>query len=163
MAKKKVNLFDLKVRFNDVVMRELGLDTTEEDYLYNVDTESILQIKEKYIKYIEDEYFVLKSNEIEFNVIENPRLMELLSIPFFNNLCERSGVIFQSINQCPISGTDKGIFVLSYIKDGKITDFKSDAFVNESVRIFNLICKTNRTCNLYKFDEFDIKIERKKR
>lgn len=163
MAKKKVNLFDLKVRFNDVVMRELGLDTTDDDYLYNVDTESILQIKEKFIKYVDNEYFILKPNEIELNLIENPRLMELLSIPFLNDLCKRSNVVFQSINQCPITGTDKGIFVLSYIKNGTITDFKSDAFVNESVRIFNLICKVNRTCNLYKFDEFDIKIERKKR
>ena len=146
---------------DDLLM--IGLDTTDDDYLYNVDTESILQIKEKFIKYIDDKYFILKQNEIEFNVIENPRLMELLSLPFFNDLCKRSGVIFQSINQCPISGTDKGIFVLTYIKNGKVEDFKSDAFINESVRIFNLICKTNRTCNLYKFDEFDIKIERKKR
>lgn len=80
MAKKKVNLFDLKVRFNDVVMRELGLDTTDDDYLYNVDTESILQIKEKFIKYVDNEYFILKPNEIELNLIENPRLMELLSL-----------------------------------------------------------------------------------
>ena len=75
MAKKKVNLFDLKVRFNDVVMRELGLDTTDDDYLYNVDTESILQIKEKFIKYVDNEYFILKTNEIELNLIDNPKLM----------------------------------------------------------------------------------------
>ena len=39
MARRKKNLFDLKVRFNDIVMRELGLDITEDDnnYLYNID------------------------------------------------------------------------------------------------------------------------------
>lgn len=162
MAKKKIDMFELKVRFNDVMMRELGLDITDDDYLYDMDTESILQIKEKYIKYFDVDYIQLKPNEIEMNLIENPRLTELLVLPFLNNVCERSNVVFQSLSQSPISGTDKGIFVMTYIKNGEVKNYKSDPYVNESVRIFNLICKLNKTCNLYKFEDFDIKIERKK-
>ena len=83
MAKKKIDYFDLKVRFNDVMMRELGIDIVEDDdryldYLYDIDTGNILQIKEKFIKYCDYEYPVIKFNEIEMNLIENPRLTETL-------------------------------------------------------------------------------------
>ena len=61
-----------KMRFNDICMREYGLDITEEDdYVYDMDTESILQFKEKFIKYCEECNPYLKPNEIEFkNVIK---------------------------------------------------------------------------------------------
>ena len=83
MAKKKIDYFDLKVRFNDVMMRELGIGIVEDDdhyldYLYDIDTGNILQIKEKFIKYCDYEYPVIKFNEIEMNLIENPRLTETL-------------------------------------------------------------------------------------
>ena len=53
MAKKKQSIFELKMRFNDIMMQELGLDITEENYLYDIEEESILQISEKYIKYFD--------------------------------------------------------------------------------------------------------------
>lgn len=163
MAKKKIT-FDLKVRFNDVVMREIGLDITDdEDYLYDIDSESILQIKGKYIKYFSEDYIILKHNEIEMNLIENPRLTELLVLPFINNYCDRIGVTFQSFSQSTIDkSNDNGIFSMTYIEDGKAKTISSDPYINESVRIFNLVCKINKTTNLYNFDNFNIKIERKK-
>ena len=152
MARKKKNLFDLKVRFNDIVMRELGLD---------------LQIKGKFIKYFYEDYIILKHNEMEFNVLENPRLMEMIILPFISDYCNRKNVTFQSMSQVPTNENDKGRFIVSYIEmndkgERIIHDISSDAYINESVRIFNLICKINKTTNLYNLDEFDIKIERKK-
>lgn len=168
MAKKKKITFDMKQRFNDIVMRELGLDYTEDDnnYLYDIDTTTIMRIKQKFIKYFEDDYIVLKHDEIELNVLENPRLFEIISLPFINNYCSRNNLIFHSMEQSITDNSNgKGEFHILYIRnDGKniIEKISSDPYINESVRIFNLICKLNKTTNLYKFDKFDIKIERKK-
>lgn len=164
MAKKKIDYLDLKIRFNDVMMRELGLDITDDgnDYLYDMDTESILQIKEKYIKYCDYEYPMLRHNEIEMNLIENPRLTETICLPFLMKLCERKGIMFHSIEQVPIDGSDKGYFALIYIYDGQTREFRSDSYVNESVRIFSLITKLNKTSHLYRFNEFDVEFPKKK-
>ena len=68
-----------------------------------------------------------------------------------------------SLDQCLIPGSSKGTFVLSYIKNGKTEYIKSDSFVNESVRVFNLICKITKRSHLYDFKSMDIVIEREKK
>lgn len=163
MARKKQNLFEIKLRFNDIMMQELGLDITEDDYLYDMDTMSILQISEKFIKYFEYENPIVKYNEIELNLLENPRLCETLVIPYLTRYCESRGIIFHSISQSPIDGSKRGTFVLSYMHEGLVKEFKSDEFENESVRIFNLICKINKTTHFYEFNKFDIEIKKDKR
>ena len=166
MAKKKIDYDAIKNRFNDVVMRELGLGITEDDYIYDMDTETILQIKEKFIKYCEygeGEVPYLKHNEIEMNLLENPRLTETISFPYLYNYCERKGVTFHTISQVPADdGTDMGRCILSYISSGQAFSVESDMFSNEAVRVFNLITKVNKTSHLYKFEDFDIKIPKKK-
>lgn len=167
MAKKKIDYFDLKVRFNDVMMRELGIDIVEDDdrfldYLYDIDTGNILQIKEKFIKYCDYEYPVIKFNEIEMNLIENPRLTETLCLPFLMNFCKRKNIIFHSISQVPVDESSKGYFVMVYITEGQTKEIRSDVFCNESVRIFNLITKINKTSHMYRFNEFDVEFPKKK-
>ena len=75
---KKINMLELKINFNDVCMRELGLDIDDNNHIYDMDTESIYKMKDRFIKYSEDEYPVLAHDEIDLNLIENPRLMEIL-------------------------------------------------------------------------------------
>lgn len=167
MAKKKIDYFDLKLRFNDVVMRELGIGIIEDegrylDYLYDIDSGNILQIKEKFIKYCEYEYPMLKHNEIEMNLIENPRLTETLCLPFLMRFCERKGIVFHSMSQIPVDGSSKGYFALTYIAEGQTKELRSDMYGNESVRIFNLITKINKTSHMYRFNEFDIEFPKKK-
>lgn len=167
MAKKKIDYFNLKVRFNDVMMRELGIDIVEDDdryldYLYDIDTGNILQIKEKFIKYCDYEYPVIKFNEIEMNLIENPRLTETLCLPFLMNFCKRKNIIFHSISQVPVDESSKGYFVMAYITEGQTKEIRSDIFCNESVRIFNLITKINKTSHMYRFNEFDVEFPKKK-
>lgn len=153
---------DIKVRFNDIVMRELGLDvlSDNEPYLYDLETDSAFQIKGKFIKYLDHdnyEYPILKSDEIEFNVIENARLMETISIPFFTRYFNKFNCRFHSMNQNNITGSNKGIFTVYYIDDtDQVKCISSNAFKNESVRIFNLICKINNMEHLYRFNQFDI-------
>ena len=44
---------------------------------------------------------------------------------------------------------------------GEIKEIRSDGFENESVRIFNLICKINKTEHLYDFNKFDVSVQKK--
>lgn len=160
MPRRKIDMQVLKSEFNDKVMREMGLDMTDEGYIYDMDTTTIIQIKEKFIKYCEDEYEAnnLRHNEIELNLIENPRLMENLTLMFLNRRINNK---IEAMTQAAIPGSARGYFVLSFLRGNQVAEMRSDAYVNESVRIFNLICKINKTINMYDFDKFDIVIERK--
>ena len=156
----------LKIDFNDISMREFGLDIDENDHIYDMDTETILVINDKFIKYSEDEFPVISHNEIDLNLIENPRLMEIIFGHFIVAYANRENLTITSNYQSNINGSDKGIFVVTYIKDDSVhaetQEIKSDAFVNESLRIFNLVTKINHRSHLYKdLSRFDIPIVRK--
>ncbi len=160
----KADYLRIKIDFNDKVMRELGLDITEDDYLYDMDEMAILQIKGKYIKYCEYDTPVLHHDEIDMNFIENSRLLETIASPFFLRYCIDRNVELVSLSQTFKSDSARGCYVLSYQdKDGYIKEIRSDFFTSESVRIFNLICKINKTTNLYKFDEFDVEFPKPNR
>lgn len=158
--KKKVNLLGLKMRFNDIFMREAGLDYNYNNHVYNIETDSVLVINEKYLKYGEFEYPVLDYNEIDFDLLGNPKLCESLFMMWATDHINNEIIGMQ---QCIIPGSEKGYFVMSFVKEGRTTDIRSEAFINESVRIFNLLCKILHSEHLYKRDleNLDIKIERK--
>lgn len=160
--KKKVNLLELKMRFNDIFMREAGLDydPKNNNHVYTIEPFSFLAINEKFLKYGEFEYPVLNHNEIDFNLLENPKLCESLFMMWATDHINNEIVGMQ---QCIIPGSEKGYFVMSFVKEGRTTDIKSEAFINESVRIFNLLCKILHREHLYERDlkNLDIKIERK--
>lgn len=161
MAKKKKNdLFKIALIFNDAFMRETGLDIDDNDHVYNMETDSALVIKDKFLKYRDYEYPVLNGNEIDFNLLENPKLCETLANMWLHDNINND---ILSLDQCAIPGSRKGAFVLSYLKNGKIENIKSDAFLNESVRVFNLICKITKRTHLYDFESMDIIIEKDKK
>lgn len=162
MAQKKINITEIKVNFNDISMRELRLDIDENDHIYDMDTESIYMIKEKYIKYSEDEYPNIMRDEIDMNLIENPRLMEILFGTWIVKWATRKQVEITSFYQSTIRGSNKGFFVMTYIDaNGETQEMKSDVYINESVRIFNLISKLNHTSHMYDLTKLDIEIPRK--
>ena len=161
MARKKKNdVFKISLIFNDAFMREMGLDVDDYDHIYNMETESVLTIKDKYLKYRDYEYPVLNANEIDFNLLENPKLCEMLMNMWLHDNINNEIV---SLDQCIIPGSSKGTFVVSYVKNGKTEHIKSDAFLNESVRIFNLLCKITQRTHLYDFASMDIIIEKDKK
>lgn len=158
---KKEDSLDLKVGFNDFCMREMGLDLDEYDHVVDVDTESILQLKEKFFKYSEDLYPILQHNEIDFNLLENFRLMDCIFQVYITKYAKQHNMNITGFAQSNIKGTNKGVFFINYKEDGQIKTFTSDAFENESVRVFNLICKLNHRDKIYNFDELDVIIEHK--
>ena len=161
MTKKKKNeLFKLMLFFNDVFMRETGLDIDDNDHIYNMETDSALVIKDKFLKYREYEFPVCAPNEIDFNLLENPKLTETIANMWLHDNIKND---ILSLDQCIIPGSTKGIFVMSYIKDGKTESLKSDAFTNESVRVLNLLCKITKRTHLYDFEALDVVIEKDKK
>lgn len=160
MPRKKIDMWALKSEFNDKVMREMGLDMTDEGYVYDMDSTTIIQIKEKFIKYCEDEYEAnnLRHNEIELNLIENPRLMETLTLMYLHRRINNK---IEAMTQATLPGSQKGYFVLSFLRGNQVAEMRSGVYANESVRIFNLICKINKTSHMYDFTKYDIPIERK--
>ena len=156
--KQKEKIFKISLIFNDAFMRELGLDIDDNDHIFNLETDHALVINEKFLKYRDYEYPVLNANEIDFNLLENHKLCETLANAWLHDHVNND---ILSLDQCIIPGSSRGTFVMSYIKNGKIESVKSDAFLNESVRVFNLICKITRRTHLYDFEEMDIIIEKK--
>jgi hypothetical protein len=163
MIMTREKALDLKIGFNDYCMRELGLDIDENDHIYDIESEAILQIKEKFIKYSEDLVPYLNFNEIDLNLIENFRLMETLAQVYLRRYADNNGMNIVGFSQSKIRGSRKGLFVVSHSVDGEIKEITSDAYENESVRVFNLICKLNHRSHLYDFDKFDIIIEKDKK
>lgn len=162
MTKKQKEqlIFKTTLIFNDAFMRETGLDIDDNDHVYNMETDSALVIRDKFLKYRDYEYPVLNANEIDFNLLENPKLCETIANMWLHDHISND---ILSLDQCIIPGSSKGTFVLSYIKNGKTENIKSDAFVNESVRVFNLICKITKRTHLYDFESMDIIIEKDKK
>lgn len=156
MAKKNIITQDLKCGFNDFCMRELKLDVTDDDKVYYSDTNEILKYNDKFLKYPENEYATFRSDEIEFNLLKNARIMDSLLSRFLDEYQHRTGIEITSVYQSTRAKGADGYCGFTYIENGKNVEYKSDEFRNESVRMFNLITKLNHTTHLYDFKQFDI-------
>lgn len=165
MAKRltQAQLTEIKINFNDICLREMGLDINDDDYLYDIDTESIYKVKDKFIKYSEEEFPVIHANEIELNLFENPRLMEILFGMWIVKWATRKNVEVTSFSQIAIRGSNTGFFNMTYVENGEAKEIKSDVFINESLRIFNLITILNHRNHIYDVSQFNIEIPRKDR
>ena len=160
MIKKHLTYAQAKLNFNDIVMRELNFDVDENDHLVDMNSETILTLKDKFIKYSEEEYPVIGFNEIELNLLENSRLMETIFGLWVKQRAESKGLSIASMYHSAIRGSDRGFFVVTYLQpDGEISEVRSDIYLNESVRIFDLICKLRHTSHLYDMNMFDIPIK----
>lgn len=159
---KKSESFDLRMMFNDLCLRELDLDYTEENYIYDIESDSILQIKDKFIRYIDIEGVIPKGNEIELNLLENARLMETISLKFLDRWAGTHGYVIEVLSQDKLPNTSKGVFTITYNDNNTVKQISSNPYYNESVRIIDIICGINGTSHLYDLDEFDVSIERDK-
>ena len=112
---KEEQMHEIKIDFNNIVLREFKLGLDDYDHLYDKETDSIYQISERFIKYSEDMIPILHTNEIDFNVIENPRLMEILFGMWVNKWEQRNAAKVTSYYQTAIRGSKKGFFVLTYL------------------------------------------------
>ena len=151
-ASKKISdkeFRSIKLDFNDICLREMGLDVEEDNnHVYDIEDGSVIVVTDKFIRYFyEDEDIKVAHNEIELNLIENPRLMEVMFNHYMVKYAAKKGWNITSIYQSNNIGSSNGIFVITYIEEysntGETKNLQSDSFLNESLRIFNLICKIN--------------------
>ena len=165
---ERLSRAELKWRFNDICMREMKLDVDENDYIVSSITDSVFTIKDKFLKYFEDEeYPILGYNEIEFNLLENTRLMEMMFgiwVKLYDVDHARKTIAYYQTN---LSGSSKGFFTVTYLdnNDNKCHELKSKVFLNENLRIFHAISLLNHTEHLYEksLSQFDINIYSKRR
>lgn len=151
----------LRIAFNDIAIRELGLEIDENsERICEIcdDAINILQYNDKFLKYYEGPNTIVRHNEIELNLIDNSRLMQILFGRFIakysavNNL----DVLSYYLTTNNTMANNPGQFVCTVEVAKKCTNIESDYFVNESVRILNLICKLNGTDSRYNFKELDM-------
>lgn len=156
-CKPKIITQELKLLFNERCMREFKLDCDEDTgLLCDYDTEELFYYNEKYIKVPEDDTIYLEQNEIELDFIRNPRLMEIFVKRFLEQYQARTGIYVNSTYQSTSTLGERGYYAISYLQNGVTREFASDMFFNESVRMFNLVCKLNNTAHMYDFNTFDI-------
>ena len=156
-------LNEAKVCFTDIFLQEMGFEVTEDDLIYDPVMDGVIQFKEKLFKYFDGDSLYLRHNEIEFNLLENPKLMAIIFsntfIPRYNSDNDK-GIEIESFYQSTPRGAIKGYAcVVLKSEDGKPNEeIKSDKFINESVRILNLMAKLNGTSHWYDLDKIDIDI-----
>lgn len=158
--RKKQNIItlDLKISFNDICMREMGLDVTDDDkmYLYHVDTETILKYNEKFLKYPEDEYTLFRSDEIELNLLRNSRIMDSLVSRYLHDFLMMKNIEITAFYHSTAERGKMGYCAFTYMLNGASEEYKSKEFKNESVRMLYLVCRLNKSTHLYDFNMFDI-------
>ena len=159
--KKKTITLAMEIGFNDMVMQEMGLDINDHDHIYDEEDEVIIQYDGCYLKYYDTDYIDLRPDEIKFNLIRNARLMDTLVARYIDKFCIRHGVQLSTYHQVGGFRGAKGYAAITYVENGVSKEIRSDELVNESVRLFNLVCKINGTDDWYDFEKFDIVEEKK--
>ena len=161
--KLKEEYLNIKISFNDYCMREIGLGLDDNDRLVDDDVESILKFKDKFIVYNDtmlDPY--VRSDEIDMNLLENYKLMELLFQVYITKYRSINPIDVKGFLQRAVTGTDKVVFSLMYLdhETNLIKHMESDPYRNGCVSIFNLICKLAKRDNIYDFEKLDIMIDK---
>lgn len=164
MAKKNKKMVeeipqDIKIAFNEFCIRELKLDISDDDKLCKIDemdnSITLIKYNDKFLK-CPDEYTIVRGDEIELNLLKNVRIMDSLLSSFLNDYQQRVGIEITSVFQSTHDKGSTGYCGFKYIENGKTKEIRSDDFMNECLRMFNLITKLNHTSHLYDFEIFDI-------
>ena len=151
----------LRMAFNDIAIRELDLEVDENsNRIYEVGdgTINLLQYNDRFLKYYEGPNTIVRQNEMELNLLDNNRLMQILFGRFIvkYSAIHNLEVLSYYLTNNNTMANNPGQFVCTVEVAKKCTNIESDYFVNESVRILNLICKLNGTDNRYNFKELDM-------
>lgn len=176
MGKTKESIYDyvtddLREIFNDVCLREMGLDLTKEDLVYDIESNTVLQFDGLYLKYCPSKYTIInQSIETRFNLIENPKLMTMLASMYCTNVINKRGYKVLGLNQYITNQQNYSGYVALAVEprsvvtyNGQIAgyirmqDIRSDVFINESVRLLSLVCKVNGTGDMYDLSALDVR------
>lgn len=149
---------ELRIRFNQFCTTELGFDIDEQtERLYDLDTDELVVINEKFIKDYEGEYSDIRyyANDTKLLLLDNAGLLTALFMIYLGKFNGTMDVL--TFQHSTSTKGDSGKFSCTIKGVNGINEIiESDSFMNESVRIFNIICKINKTVMRYNFKEFDV-------
>lgn len=177
MGKNRESIYDyvtddLREIFNDVCLREMGLDITNEGLVYDTESNTIMQFDGLFLKYCPSKYTIInQSLEVRFTLIENPKLMSMLASWYCTKELTKKGYKVLGLNQYIVNPQKYLGYVTLAIEpnspamkyNGQIAayisvkDIASDSYVNESVRLLSLICKVNGTSEMYDLSALDVR------
>lgn len=127
------------LEFGDLTLRELGLEINQDNHIVDQDTGHLLTFKDKKIKYNTGIIFRLNKDEISYDPLNNPKLMNHLFAYYTNKLADEESVYIGSYFNIPVNNSDK--FVMKVKTDDSF--IKSEPYFSESVRIMDIVCKLN--------------------
>lgn len=159
---------ELREAFNDLCLREMGLDLTENDLVYDVESNTIMQFDGMYLRYCDSKYTIInEATDIRFDLIDNAKLMNILASWYCSKELAKRGYRVLGMNQYITNkNTYSGYLTLSIegsmgtyngtaIGRVNLQDIRSGEFINESVRLLSLVCTINGTAEMYDLKQLD--------
>lgn len=128
------------IEFGDLTLKEIGLDVDEDNHIVDEESGMPILMKGKFLKYNYGPVKRTTKEEINYDPLANPKLMNLL-LGYYSSKLESEGSRGVDICSSTIGPEDKQILK---IKTGNDT-IESAAYYNESVRIMDVICQINES------------------
>lgn len=127
-----------KVELTEKLMQEIGLEIDSNHCIVDQDNGSRLQFNGKNLKYIEDGIRTGR-NDLEFNPVENSKLMNHLFSYYTNKIHQEDG---RYINiYYPVECAENKGFI--ELKDGDNNIMRSGEYYNDSLKYADLIFQLN--------------------
>lgn len=164
---------ELREAFNDVCLREMNLGLTKEDLVYDIESNTIVQIDGLFLRYCDSKYTIInQATEARFDLIDNSKFMSMLVSHYCTRELNKRNCKVLGINQYItnnntyrgyVSLTIEPAPVMTYngepVGYACIKDIRSDEYINESVRLLSLVCKVNETDSMYDLSRLDVREE----
>lgn len=135
-----------KEGFNTLMLQEMGLEIDKRGNVVDQDTGTNLQFKGKAIK-----IGCTEKNEVEYNPIDNPNLMNALFNYYVDKVNREEDRYISVYYPSSKDKTEKGSIEL---RVGNET-IKSDNFYNDSIKYGDLVLKLNGSAIKSDFTELD--------
>ena len=143
---------DNNIKFGDLTLREIGLDIDQDNHIIDEESGMPIMMKGKFLKYNYGPVKRTTREEINYDPLNNPKLMNLL-FGYYSSKLEAEGNSGIDIYASSIASEDKQVLK---VKTGGDT-LGSAPYHSESVRIMDIICQINESGE--DVSEFDFKAE----
>jgi len=136
------------IEFGDLTLKEIGLDIDEDSHIVDEESGMPILVKGKYLKYNYGAVTRTTKDEINYDPLNNPKLMNFL-FGYYSNKLEDEGL--RGVDIC-VNTAGPGDKQILKVKTGDDT-LESNPYHNESVRIMDIICQINESGeDVSKFD-----------
>lgn len=129
---------DNNIEFSDLTLREIGLEVDANGHIVDEESGNPITMKGKYLKYNYGPVKRTSREEINYDPLNNPKLMNMLFC-YYSNKLESEGSRGVDMYSTNLFGEDK-VVLKAKVGDNTI---QSEPYLNESVRIMDVVLKMN--------------------